>query len=99
MNLKREVYDKFILPVTTYRLETTTLTSQSADRLRVAYNAMKRAISGEIEWEIKKLEESQVAELKCSWVGHFARQNSEKWTIRVVLWEPREVEVGHKDAG
>jgi len=28
--------------------------------------------------------------LKWSWVGHIACQNSEKWTIRVILWRPRE---------
>jgi len=42
----------------------------------------------------------RLAELKWNWIGHVARQDSEKWTIRIVFWrdKPPEVDLGHKDA-
>lgn len=46
MNLKREVYGKRILPVTTYGLDTTTLIRQSADHLRMTQKTMERAMLG-----------------------------------------------------
>jgi len=44
MNLKREVYDKCILSVTMYGMETTQLARQIADCLRIAERAIERAI-------------------------------------------------------
>ena len=45
-NLKRKLHDTCILPVTTYGLETATLTVSSANRLRVCQRAIERAMLG-----------------------------------------------------
>lgn len=46
INLKRKVYDACVLPIATYRLETTTLTQKSADRLKTSQRAMERWMLG-----------------------------------------------------
>lgn len=101
INLKRKVYDACILPVSTYGLETTTLTQKSAERLRTTQRAMERSMLGislrdkirntEIRrrTKVKDIIE-RVAELKWRWVGHVARQDTNKWTIRVIKWRPRQ---------
>lgn len=46
INLKRTVYNTCVLPVSTYGLETTTLTRSTANKLRICQRAMERAMLG-----------------------------------------------------
>lgn len=48
INLKRKVFESCVLPVTTYGLETTELTQNSANRLRVCQRAIERAMLGSV---------------------------------------------------
>ncbi|XP_030750175.1 uncharacterized protein LOC115877964 [Sitophilus oryzae] len=45
-DLKRDVYNKCVLPVMTYGLETMMMTARSVNRLRVSQRAMERAMMG-----------------------------------------------------
>lgn len=46
INLKHKVYDSCILPITTYGMETMTITRSSANRLRICQRAIERAMLG-----------------------------------------------------
>ncbi|KAM0735271.1 LINE-1 retrotransposable element ORF2 protein [Formica fusca] len=99
-NLKRKVNDTCILPVTTYGLETATLTVSSANRLRVCQRAIERAMLGislrdhipnkEVRRRTRITDVvERVARLKWQWAGHVARDNI-KWTKTLMQWRPRE---------
>lgn len=100
INLKRKVYEACILPVTTYGLETMTLTERSAERLRTTQRAMERAMLGISlrdrirNEEIRKRTRvtdvmRRAAELKWRWAGHVARQDPSRWTNKIMQWRPR----------
>ena len=99
--LKRKVYDSCVLPVITYGLETTAITRKVAEQLRVTQRAMERVMLGFTLRD--KIRNSQlrdktritdvierVASLKWRWIGHIARQDSERWTHKITFWRPRE---------
>lgn len=101
INLKRKVYETCILPVQTYGLETMTITQKSAKLLRVAQRAMERAMLGISLRNRVKNEEirrrtkipdimQRVAHLKWQWAGHVAREDTNRWTSRIVRWRPRQ---------
>lgn len=101
INLKRKVYDTCVLPIATYGLETMAITKNTANRLRVTQRAMERAMLGiclrdkirneEIRRRTKVTDIiKRVAELKWRWVGHVARQNSDRWALKIAQWRPRE---------
>ena len=46
INLKREVYESCVLPVTTYGLETLTFTKNNINRLKICQRAMERSMLG-----------------------------------------------------
>lgn len=103
INLKTKVYNTCVLPVTTYGLETMTLTKESARKLQRTQRAMERQMLG-ISLRDKIRSEDirrrtnvtdileRVARLKWQWVGHVARQDYNRWTSRIVHWRPW----GHK---
>jgi len=101
MDLKREVYNKLILPVTTYGLETLPITKRSADRLKTTQNIMERAMLGvSRRFQITDEEISKKTEVtdvirymtkkKWRWAGHVARQNDSRWINKVIHWKPSE---------
>lgn len=105
INLKRKVFDTCILPVATYGLETMAMTKKTAERLRVMQRAMERAMLGitlrdrnrneEIRQRTKVVDIiKRIAELKWQWVGHVARQDQTRWTVRVTHWRPRRTKRG-----
>ncbi|EFN65840.1 Putative uncharacterized transposon-derived protein F52C9.6, partial [Camponotus floridanus] len=100
INLKRKVYRSCILPVTTYGLETMTLTQRSANSLRVCQRAMERSMLGislrdRVRNDIIRSKTGvpdivgQIAALKWRWAGHVARCKDERWNKRLVCWTPR----------
>ena len=80
MNLKRKVYESYILPVATYGLETTTLTERSVNRLRTTQRAMERAMleislrerirNENIRRRTGVIDVIERSKLKWQWVGH-----------------------------
>ncbi|KAL3271654.1 hypothetical protein HHI36_022128 [Cryptolaemus montrouzieri] len=101
INLRKRAYDSCILPVASYGLESMTITKHSANRLRTTQKAMERAMLGTSLKDRVRNDEirrrtrvsdiiKRTAELKWRWVGHVARQDREKWTLRVIQWRPRE---------
>lgn len=99
-NLKRKVYERCTLPITTYGLETSTLTKHSANRLRVCQRAIERAMLGinlrdrlrnkEIKRRIGVVDVvERVARNKWQWAEHIAR-GDEKWTKIILEWRPWE---------
>lgn len=99
-SLKRDVYNKCVLPVMTYGLETMTMTARSVNRLRVSQRAMERAMMGislrdhirnediRRQTRITDIVE-RIANSKWSWAGHLARQSEERWAKRLLCWRPR----------
>jgi Reverse transcriptase (RNA-dependent DNA polymerase) len=101
INLKRKVYNSCILPVTTYGMETMTLTVKTANRFRVTQRAIERAMLNiSLKDKIKnedirrrtKVRDviEEIAAKKWRWAGHIARQHSSRWTLRILQWRPRE---------
>lgn len=101
INLKRKVYDTCILPVSTYGLETMSLTKKSAKKLETTQRAMERNMLGvSLRDKIRNTElrrrtkvrdiVEEVAKMKWRWAGHIARYDDNRWTRRVLEWKPRE---------
>lgn len=100
INLKRKVYEACVLPVTTYGLETVTMTKKSAEQLRVTQRSMERAMLGislrdrirnEVIREKTKVTDvvHRFATLKWRWAGHVARSHADRWSLRLLNWRPR----------
>ncbi|CAG9840883.1 unnamed protein product [Diabrotica balteata] len=90
MCLKRRVYDKCILPVTTYGLENMAFTKKTLEQLSTTQRAKEgharvslrdRIQNTDISERTKIIDVTEhTARLKWQWVGHVARDNPEKWT-------------------
>ena len=101
INLKRKVYNECILPVTTYGLETTAINRANAEKLRVHQRAIERRMLGiSLRDKIRNTEirrrtkvsdvMEKISRLKWKWAGHIARMPEDRWTRRVVQWQPRQ---------
>lgn len=101
LHLKRKAYNSCILPVITYGLETMAITRKVAEQLKVTQRAMERVMLGitlRDKVRNRQLRDKtkitdvieRVASLKWRWIGHVARQDSERWTHRITFWRPRE---------
>lgn len=101
INLKRRVYNTCILPVTSYGLETMSLTKKSANKLRTSQRAMERSMLGislrqkirneEIRRQTKVRDViEEYATMKWRWAGHVARQQHDRWSYKTTAWRPRE---------
>jgi hypothetical protein len=99
ISLKTKVYDTCILPVTTYGLETMSLTAKSQQKLKCVQRAMERQMLGvsirdkirneEIRRRTKVTDiATRIAKLKWQWAGHVARQDSERWSPIILNWRP-----------
>lgn len=89
-----------MLPVITYGLETMAITKKTAERLRVTQRSMERImLSVSIRDKIRnsiirdktKLIDviETITPLKWQWIGHVVRQDTERWTHRIMFWRPR----------
>ena len=85
----------------TYGLETMTLTERSVNCLRTTKWAMERATLGISLRERVRNKNirrctvvtdviERIANLKWQWVGHIGRQDKERWTIKIIMWKPRD---------
>ena len=82
-------------------LETMTLTERIVNRLRTTQMAMERAMLGislrerirneniRRRTEVTDVTE-RIAKLKWQWVSHIGRQGRERWTIKIIMWRPRD---------
>ena len=97
--LKRQVYNSYVLPATTYGAETWTLTKQAQNKLAAAETKMERSMlnitykDGRTNiWvgERTKLIDIvyTVRKIKWSWAGHINRLKDDRWTSRVTTWRP-----------
>ena len=101
INLKKKVYNECILPVTTYDMETVTITRANAERLRVHQRAVERRMLGiSLRDRVRNTELrkktgvtdvlKRIATAKWKWAGHVARMSDGRWTRRVMEWQPRQ---------
>jgi hypothetical protein len=100
ISLKRKVYDTCVLPVTTYGLETMTLTKKSMLRLRTIQRAMERTMIGvslrdkinheQIRQRTKVTDiNEKILKMKWRWAGHVARQDPNRWDTKIIGWRSR----------
>ena len=79
-----------IHPVATYGLNTMTLTERSVNRLRTI--SVRERIRNENIRRRTGITDviERIAKLKWQWVGHIGRQDRERWTIKIIMWRPRD---------
>ena len=100
MSLRRKVYNQCVLPTMTYGSETWSLTKYLETKLQTAQRAMERQmlhislrdkvkcttirqLTGVADILIK------IKQSKWRWAGHVARRNDNRWTKRMLEWQPR----------
>ena len=100
MSLRRKVYNQCVLPTMTYGSETWSLTKYLETKLQTAQRAMERqmlhiSLRDKVKCTtIRQL--TGVADIlitikqsKWRWAGHVARRNDNRWTKRMLEWQPR----------
>ncbi len=101
MALRRKVFDQCVLPTITYGAETWTTTKLIEHKLRTAQRAKERQmlhisiIRDRIKCtEIRKKTGERdiirtIKQAEWRWAGHTARRNDNRWTTRIMDWQPR----------
>ena len=100
MSLRRKVYNQCVLPTMTYGSETWSLTKYLETKLQSAQRAMERqmlniSLRDKVRCStirhktgvadiLRKIKQS-----KWRWAGHVARRNDNRWTKRLLEWQPR----------
>ena len=101
MEIKRKVFNEYILPVMTYGSETWALQNSMMAMLAVAQRKMERIMLGIRLLDMKRNSwirsqtgvtdiSDYIRSAKHRWAGHVARLQDNRWTIRVSEWTPRE---------
>ena len=94
LSLKRQVFDRCVLPTMTYGCQTLSLTKATNHRLRIAQRAMERnMLKAKLKDKIPCREIRAktnikdvvkfAAKQKLKWAGHVARLNDNRWTERI----------------
>ena len=97
--LKRQVYNKCVLPVVTYGVQTWNLSKKTLLKLRTMQRAHER-IMLDITWKDRKKkphgsvrEQTKlrdilytISKLKWDWAGHVARQSDNRWMCCLTHW-------------
>ena len=101
IEIKRRIFNEYILPVMTYGSETWSLSEIATNKLAVAQRKMERIMLG-ITLKDKKRntwirQQTGVTDIvttirssKHRWAGHVARFQDNRWTLRVTEWTPRQ---------
>ena len=100
MQIKKEVFNEYVLPVMTYGSETWALTTAQMDALAVAQRKMERIMLGitlrdqrHNTWIRQQTGVTDIIDhirqSKHRWAGHVARLQDNRWTIRATSWVPR----------
>ena len=101
IEIKRRIFNEYILPVMTYGSETWSLNEIATNKLAVAQRKMERIMLG-ITLKDKKRntwirQQTGVTDIittfrssKHRWAGHVARFQDNRWTLRVTEWTPRQ---------
>lgn len=95
ISLKRKVFNRCVLPVLTYDVETLILTTSSAKKLTTTQRKMERSMLKVSLWDHVRNEDlrrrtgvtdfiSQIASLKWNWAVHVVRMPDGGWTRRLV---------------
>ena len=100
MSLRRKVYNQCVLPTMMYGSETWSLTKYSEAKLQSAQRAMERqmlniSLRNKVRCTTIR-QQTGVADIlrkikqsKWRWAGHVARRNDNRWTKRLLEWQPR----------
>ena len=100
MQIKKKVFNEYVLPVMTYGSETWALTTAQMDALAVAQRKMERIMLGitlrdqrHNTWIRQQTGVTDIIDhirqSKHRWAGHVARLQDNRWTIRATSWVPR----------
>jgi len=100
MSLRRKVYNQCVLPTMTYGSETWSTTKHLERKLHSAQRAMERQmlqISLRDKVRCTDIRHqtgvtdilTKIKQLKWRWAGHVARRNDNRWTKRLLEWQPR----------
>ena len=93
MQIKKKVFNEYVLPVMTYGSETWALTTAQMDALAVAQRKMERIMLGitlrdqrHNTWIRQQTGVTDIIDhirqSKHRWAGHVARLQDNRWTIR-----------------
>lgn len=97
---RKKVFNQCVLSTMTYGAETWTTTKYLENKLQTAQRAMERkmlqiSIRDKVRCsEIRKKTGvkdiiEKIKEAKWRWAGHVARLNDNRWTRRILEWQPR----------
>ena len=104
MQIKKKVFNEYVLPVMTYGSEPWALTTAQMDALAVAQREMERIMLGTTlrdqrhnTWIRHQTGVTDIIDhirqSKHRWAGHVARLQDNRWTIRATSWVPRRWEM------
>ena len=100
MTWRRKILNQCVLPTMTYGAETWTMTKNLEKKLQTAQRAMERSmlhisIRDKIRCSIIRQKTGvkdiivKIKEAKWRWAGHVARMRDNRWTKRLMDWQPR----------
>ena len=101
IQIKRKVYNEYVLPVMVYGSETWALKKAHVELQSVTQRKMERIMRGTTIrdhkrniWILHRTGVNDIIDVIKKgirgWVGHIARFNDNRWTTRVTEWTPRE---------
>ncbi len=100
MSLRRKVYNQCVLPTMTYGSETWSITKYSETKLQSTQRAMewqmlKISLQDKVRCNIIRQQTGvidilrKVKQSKWRWAGNVARRKDNRWTKRLLEWQPR----------